>query len=40
MENLFLNYIDSNKIIDKEFIIKLIKDYIEKNPEIEERLKK
>lgn len=40
MENLFLNYIDSNKIIDKEFITILIKDYIEKNPEIEERLKK
>jgi hypothetical protein len=39
MENLFLDYVNSNKIIDKEFITKLILDYKSKNPEIEDKLK-
>lgn len=39
MENLFLDYINSNKIIDKEFITKLILDYKNNNPEIDKKLK-
>lgn len=40
MENLFLDYINSNRIIDKDFITKLILDYKEKNPELEAKLRK